>query len=203
MILILSFARLYAQDLNKFTIDLGVSSWYAMTIDQAYPINNQFSMRPLPSISINNEKIYISRKGEVESKMLYSPVLPSFVSIGDTLSVKMRGFIFSNLYGKDLFQEKIEWIAINGLIGFNTGRLVNPLGSRSKLKNSFFMPCAEIQLRLFFGKIGITFLANYGIDISSPAWKISGTQDYPNYLLENWRPNRLSFGASIGHLIHG
>lgn len=113
---------------------------------------------------------------------------------GDTIDLKMSGFAFNFSFGKDLLYF-LEWADLSTKIGFNWGMDFLRIGDR-KLRNPYFAPKANTELRFFLGRIALTAKAEYLYDVSKFRWKPDPMSPADDYAFKH---QYFSFAFGIGY----
>ncbi|MES2762264.1 MAG: hypothetical protein V4677_08655 [Bacteroidota bacterium] len=103
-------------------------------------------------------------------QMNYYKILPNKISIEDSLSTKLSGFVYGFGIGKGFYTQNRK-LSVTAYLGFNTGRTTLSKNEFITQKNQFFSPKITIQPKAIIKGFVISLIAEAEYDVSNPAWK--------------------------------
>jgi hypothetical protein len=104
------------------------------------------------------------------SELNYYKIIPSQITIEDSLSTKLSGYVFGAGVGPSLSTRR-KRISLTAYIGFNTGRTTLSKNEFITQKNQFFSPKITLQPKFIIKRIAISFMLEAEYDVSNPAWR--------------------------------
>ncbi len=139
----------------------------------------------------------VNRGANFDGHFIYSQVIPSTITINDTLKVKINGFNFSFAYGKAIIKRRFFTPII--YIGFNTGRLRLNGDSDIKEKNPYFCPKVGFQPKIFFGRLVLSLIIEADWDISRKSWRRTNFSKENQLKINNFNQSCIMTLLSVGY----
>jgi len=165
---------------------------------------SQYSFtHPIQTLGIGISVGYMrNQRHDYAIQFSYAQVVPQQITLFDTLSSNINGFILSvNLFGRDLTPRSKIISCVVGF-GFNTGRFRISGNEYKQQKNPFFSPALFIQPKLMLGPIALSLGANYSYDVSKGNWRsLNFTTKTKRFDLEPFKQTGLMLYFSIGWML--
>lgn len=169
--------------------------------DQLNSSGNYSFNRPLSYVGIIcSEHIAVNMRGHYFANFYYSQVLPSTITINDTLNSNLTGCqIGIGLFGFDPVRR--ERVRLPITIGFNTGRL-RFYGNENMLwKNGYFSPKISVHPWFQLGRISLAAIIDYEYDVSNLNWKKMPGNKNPELQPSKLSQTGLTAQLTIGYMI--
>jgi hypothetical protein len=130
---------------------------------------------------------------------IYNQVIPQSIYLQNNLKGTLTGFVFSAAYGKAIITIA-EKFATYLYIGFNTGRLRIYDNELIRQKNPFFSPKIGLQPKIRFGKMALSFIAEYEYDVSKQGWRRTLFSTTNKTTINNFRQSGFTGQVGIGYV---
>jgi len=139
--------------------------------DQLTSPGNYSFNKPLSYVGIVLvEHAYYGPWTHYAANIYYSQVLPSVITINDSVKSNLTGFQFgASILGFDLIRSNSLRLGIS--IGFNTGRLRFYGNENMRWKNAYFSPKISVNPSIRLGRIFLAAIVDYEYDVSNLNWK--------------------------------
>jgi hypothetical protein len=164
-------------------------------------ILNDFNFnRPLQTVGVGlSGNFVLSRNGNFKGHFIYSQIVPQTISIQDTLTSRITGFVFSFAYGGAILTPS-EKFGLTYYIGLNAGRIKINGAESLKQKNPFFSPKIGIQPKIRMGRLALIMTIEYEYDISKRNWKSTNSSNTEKYDLKMLRQTAFTGQVGIGYI---
>jgi hypothetical protein len=161
---------------------------------------DQFSLqKPAQTIGVIWCGTWRTGKRNAEACIYYHQIIPSTITIQDSLSAKTSGYVAGLTGNFDLFKQSRTFDLIIAP-GFSFGRNRIYGADNLKLKNYFFCPKLSLQPRVLIRKITASVALEYEYDITNPHWKstwFSGKKGKAE--LQKFRQSCIVLNVGIGY----
>lgn len=147
---------------------------------------------------VSGHNYSIGRTSRISSQVNYYKVIPTRITIQDSLNTKISGYVIGMGFGISLANDK-KTIGLTGYLGFNTGRTTLSKNEYISQKNQFFSPKIMIQPKLIIKRISISLILEAEYDVTNPGWNRRIFERKNPYLLKPFHQNCFTGLVSIGY----
>lgn len=173
---------------------------FQTNFDQQVKTFDQYSMgAPANYISITSyEPIVIGKKGLFPDYSSLSFMIPSIITINDSIQEKMNGYSCKlTLLGKYIVRKKSVHCFATGGLEFGRTKITND--KNEKLKNPFFAPYAGLVVRASIAKFSIFASAIYDYDVSKLGWKTVGNSIPQAITVDDFNQTGFTFAVGVNY----
>lgn len=177
--------------------------------EQTYFLSNfQNQLKNIENIDFNKPcnlisfgyfgQLHTGRSYNFPAILAFSYLLPSKITINDSVKEKLSGFNFTiSVAGQNLIKRKHFGLFITE--GIKGGRLKLVEDPQRKMKNSTFGPFAGIVLRTTVSYFTIFTSGQFCYDISSPKWKPTWISKSSSFDISNFSQSCFTFTMGISY----